>query len=309
MANNNALQFLRISKNSTFNSQYENGLGKDGQPVYVKDTCRLYIGNGNFNNPYSPGDPALIPVVTPYKHTVKLYLQGIYDGRESQATGNENYPIYSLLKYLRVEAIINFTSFKKEAIESISTTGNDENVQNFYTALSNLGNEEKIIDKMFPVSISGIAHTGVITGADLGGWNWDTPQGIMGPIVGFEPGKKILVSYLAEYNNSFDNAEDNIPPSNLVNPKNGAKRTDYTFASAFHNRYDNPTTHNYFFDSCGEQIESNNNFINNLVGNYRDFYRVILPGTIIAANIDFSYGGGSGAHVRGSISDTVTDNY
>lgn len=315
MSNNQSIQILRVDSEERFNQLFQQqGLGSlsalDGQPLYVKDKARLYVGNDSFSADVSPGvnKKLFMPVVAPYKHTIRLTLQGHGDNRlvkDDFINGPVvlQYLQWALVKYLRVDATLIFTSFKKEPI---SAKYESNNASKFYDALNNLGREQKLTDKMFLVSASGIAHTGVAIGTQTGvsdnnKWRFypsgEDPklQGIVGPIVGFEPwgsGNKIVMLHAAKYDTSLP---ENQPPSSLVGP---TSTVSYSLGVV---QFNNPTPNiSYtFLDSCGDEIKSSTSGPMS-----------ILPGTTVGVNINFSNSNGQGTTMdAGVIEDTVTDNY
>lgn len=196
MAGNDAIQFCRVDTNKKFDELYNNSYsiyGTDGQPVYVKDTNRLYIGNNKFDH---DGDTALMPLVAPYRHTIRFKFKGSTESNISSSG--------AIQPTKKIDALITCVSFRKEPIMLGSNS--------FHSMWRSLWNEEKLDKKLFPVSATGFANSAYAS-KSMGANTWKAHE-IAGPIVGWVMESVsgfnylgLLFSYMFTYEYNKDNSD------------------------------------------------------------------------------------------------------
>lgn len=169
--NNGAIRFLR--SNTADSSKLRSVM--DGQPFYVKDTNRLYIGNNRLST-----DGQAISLVAPYKHALTLDLKGTY-----------NYLDNITFEMLKIRATIYCTSFRSDAIEFELVSGHADD---FYRQWGNLWTETDLSKKLFVQRASGFfRHPTRGTGSPAGDESLLTRQAIAGVIYDFDPARKNVI--------------------------------------------------------------------------------------------------------------------
>ena len=244
----------------------------DGQPFYVKDTNRLYIGNNRLST-----DGQAISLVAPYKHTIRFQFKG-------GSNGNGSIGSWAILPYINIDTTITCSSFRKDPItiepfqSGVGGFGSDST---FSTAWNSLWLETDLTKKLFPVSITGFAHSAYATRSSFASSSdpWSA-QGIAGPIVGYNITSNsdstfdVLFSYLFQYSGNDQNLDN------------------YTYALGYPIKITSssgPDSRHYYIDGKLE---------------------IPVPvSSLITVHTSWSTGGGMLRPESGSFSDTVTENY